>query len=202
MNTMTQHQATRVTIGRGHPPGRARGRGPRPARAALGHPHRADHPRRYDRPAGLGGRVRARGAGGHRGTNSYGAGLSRWLRARGVAVVEVERPRRPRHDRRGKSDPVDAEAAARAVLAGEAAGLPKAGDGRVEMLRTLRLARLSAVKARTQAANQLHALVVTAPDALRARLRAAAGAGAGRRGRAGCAARRSRGRRRPRPSWR
>jgi transposase len=105
------------------------------------------------------------------GTNSYGAGLSRWLRARGVAVVEVERPRRPRHDRRGKSDAVDAEAAARAVLAGEATGLPKAGDGPVEMLRALRLARLSAVKARTQAANQLHALVVTAPEPLRARLR-------------------------------
>ena len=49
--------------------------------------------------------------------------------------------------------------------------MPKAADGRVEMLRTLRLARLSAVKARTQAANQLHALVVTAPDPLRAQLR-------------------------------
>ena len=43
------------------------------------------------------------------------------------------------------------------------------GDGQVEGIRTLRLARRSAVKARTQAANQLRALVVTAPDALRAR---------------------------------
>ena len=109
------------------------------------------------------------------GTGSYGAGLTRWLRARGLAVIEVERPHR--HDRqarrrRGKSDPLDAEAAARAVQAGTVIGQPKAGDGHVEMIRTLRLARRSAMKARTQAANQLHAVVVTAPDGLRARLRA------------------------------
>jgi len=108
------------------------------------------------------------------GTGSYGAGLSRWLRARGLTVIEVERPHR--HDRqarrrRGKSDPIDAEAAARAVQAGTVIGQPKAGDGQVEMIRTLRLTRRSAMKARTQAANQLHALVVTAPDDLRARLR-------------------------------
>jgi transposase len=109
------------------------------------------------------------------GTGSYGAGLTRWLRARGLTVIEVERP--DRHDRqarrrRGKSDPIDAEAAARAVQAGTVIGQPKAGDGQVEMIRALRLARRSAMKARTQAANQLHALVVTAPDELRARLRA------------------------------
>jgi transposase len=108
------------------------------------------------------------------GTGSYGAGLARWLGARGLTVVEVEHPHR--HDRqarrrRGKSDPLDAEAAARAVQAGTVTGQPKAGDGQVEMIRTLRLARRSAMKARTQAANQLHALVVTAPDDLRARLR-------------------------------
>jgi len=105
------------------------------------------------------------------GTGSYGAGLSRWLRVRGVAVVEVERPKRPAHRGRGKSDPVDAEAAARAVLAGTAAAAPKAGTGAVERIRALHGARRSAVKARTQAANHLHALVVTAPDELRARLR-------------------------------
>jgi transposase len=109
------------------------------------------------------------------GTGSYGAGLTRWLRARGLAVIEVERPHR--HDRqarrrRGKSDPLEAEAAARAVQAGTVVGQPKAGDGQVEMIRTLRLTRRSAMKARTQAANQLHAVVVTAPDELRARLRA------------------------------
>src|SRR5215207_5251112 len=108
------------------------------------------------------------------GTGSYGAGLARWLRARGHVVIEVERPeRRDRQGRRrrGKSDPTDAEAAARAVLAGTAVGQPKAADGRVEMIRLLRVARRSALKARTQAANQLHALVLTAPDPLRARLR-------------------------------
>jgi transposase len=108
------------------------------------------------------------------GTGSYGAGLARWLRARGFTVVEVERP--DRHDRqgrrrRGKSDPTDAEAAARAVQAGTAVGTPKAADGPVEMIRLLRAARRSALKARTQAANQLHALVLTAPDPLRAHLR-------------------------------
>src|SRR5215216_6263806 len=108
------------------------------------------------------------------GTGSYGAGLARWLRGRGLTVVEVERPDRHGRQarrRRGTSDPLDAEAAARAVQAGTVIGQPKAGDGRVEMIRTLRLARRSAMKARTQAANQLHALVVTAPDDLRARLR-------------------------------
>jgi transposase len=108
------------------------------------------------------------------GTGSYGAGLTRWLRAHGLAVVEVERPHRHgRQGRRrpGKSDPLDAEAAARAVQAGTVIGQPKAGDGQVEMIRTLRLVRRSAMKARTQAANQLHALVVTAPDDLRAHLR-------------------------------
>ena len=109
------------------------------------------------------------------GTGSYGAGLARWLRGRGLTVVEVERPDRHSRQarrRRGKSDPLDAEAAARAVQAGTVIGQPKAGDGQVEMIRTLRLARRSAMKARTQAANQLHALVVTAPDDLRSRLRA------------------------------
>jgi transposase len=106
------------------------------------------------------------------GTGSYGAGLARWLRQRGVAVVEVERPSRQTRRRRGKSDPLDAEAAARAVLAGTATGRPKAGDGPVEMVRALQVARRSALRARTQAANQLHALVVTAPEPLRERLRA------------------------------
>lgn len=72
------------------------------------------------------------------GTSSYGAGLARYLRARGIVVLEVERPEhRRRSSRRNleKSDPSDAERAARAVLAGEASGVPKSGDGRVEMIR-------------------------------------------------------------------
>ena len=108
------------------------------------------------------------------GTSSYGAGLARHLRARGIEVLEVERPERRRrssHRNREKSDPSDAEAAARVVLAGEASGVPKSGDGRVEMIRALRAARRSAIKARTQAANQLQGLRVTAPEQLRRRLR-------------------------------
>ena len=108
------------------------------------------------------------------GTSSYGAGLARHLRARGIEVLEVERPeRRQRSSRRNlkKSHSSDAEAAARAVLAGEASGVPKSSDGRVEMIRTLRAARRSAIKARTQAANQLQGLRVTAPEELRRRLR-------------------------------
>jgi transposase len=108
------------------------------------------------------------------GTSSYGAGLARHLRASGIEVLEVERPEhRRRSSRRNlrKSDPSDAERAARAVLAGEASGVPKSGNGRVEMIRTLRVARRSAIKARTQAANQLQGLRVTAPEQLLNRLR-------------------------------
>jgi transposase len=105
------------------------------------------------------------------GSGSYGAGLARWLRAHRQLVIEVDRPDRVARRRQGKADDLDAQAAARAVQAGTATGQPKAGDGTVEMIRSLRLARRSAVKARTQAANQLKALLVTAPDVLRAQLR-------------------------------
>jgi transposase len=105
------------------------------------------------------------------GTGSYGAALARHLRDGGHTVVEVDRPDRRTRRLKGKSDPVDAEAAARAVLAGTASGCPKAGDGRVEMIRSLRVVRRSAMKARTQATNQLLALVLTSPEELRASLR-------------------------------
>ena len=105
------------------------------------------------------------------GASSYGAGLARHLKVAGISVMEVERPKRRHLRRNGKSDPIDAEAAARAVFAGEAVGEPKSGDGRVEMIRVLRSARQSAVKVRSQAANQLQALLVTAPEDLRQRLR-------------------------------
>jgi transposase len=105
------------------------------------------------------------------GTGSYGAGLARYLKAAGISVMEVERPKRRHLRRNGKSDTIDAEAAARAVLADDTAGEPKSADGQVEMIRILRSARQSAVKARTQAANQLQALLVTAPEDLRHRLR-------------------------------
>lgn len=104
------------------------------------------------------------------GTGSYGAGLARYLRSQGVAVVEVIRPNRQARRRRGKSDAADAVAAALAALSGDACGTPKAQDGAVESIRALRVARQGAVKAATQAANQLRDLIITAPEPLRAKL--------------------------------
>jgi transposase len=92
------------------------------------------------------------------------------LAASGQRVLEVNRPDRATRRRLGKSDPVDADAAARTVQAGEATGVPKAQDGTVEMVRSLRVARQSAVKARTQAVNAIKALLVNAPAELRERL--------------------------------
>ena len=69
------------------------------------------------------------------GTGTYGAGLARFVRAYGLAVVEVARPDRSTRRRHGKSDPIDAQAAARATLAGIAATVPKTRDGQVEMIR-------------------------------------------------------------------
>jgi transposase len=88
------------------------------------------------------------------GTGSYGAALSRHLRAAGVEVIEVNAPDKATRRHRGKTDTLDAEAAARAVLSGRASGSAKAGDGPVEMLRMLKLAKDSAIKARTQTINQ------------------------------------------------
>ena len=104
-------------------------------------------------------------------TGSYGAGLTRHLVAQQVSVLEVMPSRRRSRRGRNKSDPADAEAAARAALSGQATGVPKRADGRVEALRMIRLVRSSAIKARTQAANQLQALMETAPARLRERLR-------------------------------
>ena len=113
------------------------------------------------------------GRAGIEGTGSFGSGLARFLRAKGIEVFEVIRPRRRDQYRSGKSDPIDAEAAARAVLAGTATGRPKGTDGaEVEMIRALRAARRSAVKARAQAANQLKAMLITAPEGLKSELRA------------------------------
>jgi transposase len=103
------------------------------------------------------------------GTGAWGAGLARHLTHNGVDVREVTRPNRQHRRRYGKSDEADAIGAARAVLAGEAAGTPKAGTGQVEAIRLLRVARRSAIKARTQAANQIHAVIDTAPEELRRR---------------------------------
>ncbi len=78
------------------------------------------------------------------GTGSYGAGLARHLGQAGVLVVEIDRPDRRTRRRRGKSDAVDAEAAARAALRGEPAVTPKLHSGIVESIRVLRVALASA----------------------------------------------------------
>ena len=105
------------------------------------------------------------------GTGSYGAGLTRYLTRIGIEVVEVNRPNRQLRRQRGKTDTVDAEAAAPAAANGMATALPKTADGPVEAIRMLRVVRRSAVKARTQAANQLHALVITAPEQVKHQLK-------------------------------
>jgi transposase len=101
------------------------------------------------------------------GTGAYGAELARVLTAAGVTVVDVDRPDRKTRRLKGKSDPIDAYAAATAVLSGRATGIPKSRDGVVEAVRVLRIARRSAVKARTQAMNQIRGLLVSAPAMLR-----------------------------------
>jgi transposase len=108
------------------------------------------------------------------GAGSYGAGLARFLADAGVAVFECERPGRAER-RRGKSDLIDAALAARRLLSGERLSLPR-GGGRREELRLLLLERRGAMQARNAALNQLSAVLVTAPDHLRARLGALSGA--------------------------
>ncbi|MFG2629150.1 IS110 family transposase [Streptomyces sp. NPDC048473] len=104
------------------------------------------------------------------GTGSYGASLSRSLLAQGIGVFDVNRMDRADRRRRGKSDPLDAQNAARAVLSGRARARAKAGDGPVQIARMYRLTKVSAVKARTQAINQLKSVLVTADPVLREEL--------------------------------
>ena len=128
-------------------------------------------------PAGY--RALAQWVGGHgtlttvgvEGTGTYGAGLARHLRTIGLTVVEVDRPDRKSRRAHGKSDPLDAYAAARAVLSGSATGTPKLRNGHVEAIRALRVARSSAVNARSQATNQIKALIVSGLPELREQLR-------------------------------
>ena len=103
------------------------------------------------------------------GTGSYGAGLVRFLHDHQVEVVEVDRPNRQLRHRRGKSDPTDAIAAARAALSGQAAGVPKLRNGPMEQMRVLLVARRSARNQRIQTLNQIRHLVFTAPEPIRAR---------------------------------
>jgi transposase len=107
------------------------------------------------------------------GTGGYGAGLAGFLLAAGAEVYECERPRRAER-RRGKSDLIDATLAASRLLSGERLARVRGGGVR-EDLRLLLLERRGAIRARTAALNQLQAVVVTAPEEVRARLRGRAG---------------------------
>ena len=106
------------------------------------------------------GRERAR----RRVDGSYAAGL---VRTEGQQVLEVNHPHPPTRRRRGKSDPIDAELAARHVLAGNRPVIPKDTTGIVEAIRQLRVARDGAIKARTAALNALGGLIISAPEPLR-----------------------------------
>jgi len=105
------------------------------------------------------------------GTGSYGYQLTRSLQRAAITVFEVNRPDRANRRRKGKSDPVDAEAAARAVLAGQADAVPKNREGVVGSLRALTIARNSAVKATTTASNQIKAILVGVDQELRDRMK-------------------------------
>jgi len=104
-------------------------------------------------------------------TGAYAAGLVRALRANRIRVVEVNQPHPHARQRLGKSDPIDAELAARAALSGTATAVPKQTSGVVEAIRQLGVARNGALKARTAALQQLDDLIITAPEQLRSELR-------------------------------
>jgi transposase len=105
------------------------------------------------------------------GTGSYGLGLARFLRRHGIVVLEVAPPPgKGQRRRQGNSDPVDAEHAARELLAGASAVTPKTAEGAVEAIRLLKVARDTAVTAHSQAMITLKATLVTASDTLRAEL--------------------------------
>ena len=101
------------------------------------------------------------------GTGSYGAGLARAVRRARHRVVEVNRGDRRTRRAAGKSDTIDAEVAARSVLAGQSTAIPKTADGAVKMMRQLKITRDTAVKARTMAMNTLKQIIVHAPPVLR-----------------------------------
>lgn len=112
-------------------------------------------------------------AAGVEGTSSYGSGFTHAARQVGLAVVEVNRPDKAERRRIGKSDPIDAYAAARAVVSGRATSAPK--DGAIVGIRALQTAARSAIKARTATLNQITHLLITAPDPVRAKYSALSG---------------------------
>lgn len=105
------------------------------------------------------------------GTSSYGVSLARHLRNENLEVVEVIRPTRQVRRMRGKSDEIDAYAAAHIALADNDTVTPKTASGPVEAIRVTHAARRSAIKARTEAIQQMKSLLVTAPEPIRAEFR-------------------------------
>ncbi len=101
------------------------------------------------------------------GTGSYGVGLASFVRRHALRVVEVSHCDRRKRRNNGKSDTLDAETAARSVLAGIATNVPKTADGAAEMARQIKVARDTAVKARSAAIIALKTLIVNAPGELR-----------------------------------
>ena len=161
----TPHTAAGHRRGR-HPQGHPRRRRAGPARPSAWHDPGAGQQRRLRAAAVLGprpGRGRRLGRGGHRQLRRRAGPLPGrpWSAGRGGQPARPAGSAAARQERCGRRD-----AAARAVQAGEATGVPKAQDGVVEMLRALRAARQTAVKARTQAINALKGLLVTAPAEL------------------------------------
>lgn len=104
------------------------------------------------------------------GTATYGSGLTHLLLDHGVKVFEVNRLDRAARRMRGKSDPTDAHSAACAVLSGRATAKPKEQSGAAYAMRAVSVARRSAVKAKTQAINQLRGILISAPQDVRDRL--------------------------------
>jgi transposase len=103
------------------------------------------------------------------GTASYGAGFTRAAIAAGIEVVEVTRAVKSTRRLKGKSDRLDAYSAARTALSGDGLAVPKDDD--TLGLRALHIARRSAVKHRTAVINQIKALLISAPDAVREKYR-------------------------------
>ena len=129
-----------------------------------------DDVRRLRRPAGLAACVRRIDVVAIESIGAYAAGLVRYLREHDIKVLEVNQPHAHTRRRRGKSDPIDAEMAARLALAGKATTVSKQTTAIFGSIRLLRVARASAVKARSAAMVQLSELIITAPQQLREQL--------------------------------